>query len=214
MAKEELRKRSSFVSLAAFLQRAGLRAVGRYKDPVYGQHFEARSARYLSALSLPIDSLRFKIALENLRREWDLLNEDAALLPKPLELQNKMLDLAKSEEIARNLVDGMLNESPLAKLFGAILSSAREDGASKARIDFPSDGKPVKVWFEVGGAWKDTMNVPSSLAEPLRGVAVRASTASYSRVRPFMNSEKPLPDEVVFEWDGDHSLTMTLSTPN
>ncbi|MGI8923630.1 MAG: hypothetical protein ACR2HJ_06250 [Fimbriimonadales bacterium] len=58
------------VVILAFLQRVLNRPAGAFQYPIREKNVEPRAARYLKLLEAPPQSLGYKIALENLRREW------------------------------------------------------------------------------------------------------------------------------------------------
>lgn len=200
----ELRKRSLLVALAAFVARAFARSYGSAKPLRFGVDIKERARRYLSKLNTSEESLTFKIALENLRRECDLLMEEAALVPEGLELQRKVVALADRYEIAQELLREALNEPPVVKLFHAILAQAREAGSNQVQIDF--EANPIAVLTRAEGSWKEPMRIPSTLEEPLRGVIARVEGIGFGALARHIEGGAKLPREVTLKWIAPNRL--------
>ncbi len=71
---------------------------------MFGVEIEERAKQYLLVLNQDEKSLDFRIALENLRFESELLWEESALAPEGLELLRKLTELAERYEIVDGLV--------------------------------------------------------------------------------------------------------------
>jgi hypothetical protein len=195
-----LQQRSTLIAIVAFLERAFWRTLGREQNPQYGEDIVRRSTRFLNLLDRDEKSLAFKIALENLRREWDLLNEEAALVPEGLELQRKAVELAGRYEIADVLVRDMLTQPPIARLFNAILADAVKAGATQVKFDFTPDQVGFSVQMKVGLGWTEMMYLPAILQMPLRGVIARVEDIGYEVLRPRLESKSPMPTALEFSW--------------
>lgn len=208
-----LQKSSIPVAIAAFVQRAFGRSFGTYKDPEFGVGIEKRARRCLLLLNKDEKSLTFRIALENLRREFDLLMEESALVPEGLELQRKVVELAARYEIADLLVQEMLTQPPVVKLFTAILAEAQKAGAAEVQIDFRTNRDTFPVLQKTEGNWTEMMRVPGSLEEPLRGVIARVEGIGFAVLAPRLEQKHPLPTDLRFSWIDRQRLEITLDPP-
>lgn len=198
------------VAIAAFFQRAFQREFG-VEAPKPGEKLHARSARYLGQLDAPQESLRFKITPHNLSNEYDLLDEEAVTNEAALLLQLRIVELAAVNKATQKLAVQMLNEGPVSKLFAAILSQAERDGASAARIQFPSDQEDaILVHYRHGDKWLEAMTIPETLSAPLRGSAIRAEHATYDTLSPFMQLFDTMPNSVEFAWVSESVFEATL----
>lgn len=204
-----LKKRSIPIAVAAFLKRVLRRTVGMEPSSQYGENIAQRSKQLLDGLSLDEGSLAFKIALEELRREFDLLDEEAALIPEGLELQKKVVELAGRYEIADVLVRDMLTKPPVVRLFSCILVDAAKAGASQIKFDFLPDQEGFSVQLWVGLVWTDMMNLPTVLELPLRGVIARVEGLGYEAACP--RFQTPMPQNLEFRWRDRQQLVIHLS---
>lgn len=199
------------VGFLAFFQRIVDRRGGFWSE-AYGENLEARAQQYLPLLSLPTDSLRFKIALRNLARQYDLFSEDAVFSPSILELQAKTFQLAPSNEDAQAIALEQFTRPPISKLFSAIIRQASVDGFQEAQIDFRIDkwSKFPIFYLKEGSEPMEAMTIPKNLAQPLRGHALRVARAGYEATRPYMHEGNRLPKDVRFTWPETEVLNLTL----
>jgi hypothetical protein len=211
--KPNLAKRSIPVAIVAFLQRALARSLGSYRRPVCGVDIQKRAGRYLLDLNRDEKSLTFKIALENLRSESDLLDEESALVPEGLELQRKVVELADRYEIAAELVKEGLTQAPVARLMTAIFTEAQKAGSQHVQIDFNLNRGSFPVLYELAGNWTEMMRIPGNLEEPLRGAIARVEGIGFSVLAPHLELKQPLPADVRFTWIDSHRLDITMDPP-
>ncbi len=211
--QRNLVKRSIPVAIASFLQRAFGRSVGTHSNPEFGVGIEARAKRFLILLNKEEKSLTFRIALENLRREFDLLMEESALVPEGLELQSKVVELADRHEIADLLVREMLTQPPVVKLFNNILAKARKVGAPEVQIDFNAKGDTFPVLLNTGSNWAEMMRVPASLEEPLRGAIARVEAIGFAVLAPRLEQNHLLPTGLRFGWIDRQRLAISIDPP-
>lgn len=204
-----LQKRSIPIAVVAFLRSALRRAVGMEPSSRYGENIAQRSKQLLDDLSLDEGSLAFKIALEELRREFDLLNEEAALIPEGLELQRKVVELAGRYEIADLLVRDMLTKPPVVRLFSGILVDAAKAGATQIKFEFLPDQEGFSVQMQVGSVWTDMLNLPATLELPLRGIIARVEGLGYDAACPRIQS--PMPQNLEFRWRDRQQLVIHLT---
>ncbi len=206
-----MEQRSLKVRVLAFLGRALARSRGAYVTPCYGVNVEPRAARFLTALAWPPESLTFQIALENLLEEFDLLDEECAMMPKALELQARVIELADGHEAARSLTGRMLNEPPVARLFSAILGQASEGAARGVRMEFRPESVDVLFQPLDGLDWHEAMRIPVALSKQVKGIADRAVRVGYASMRRHLIAPQPLPEHVTFRWESDDRFEMELS---
>lgn len=148
--------------------------------------------------------------MQGLAGECDLFIEENAHEGTLLTLQLRVIELAESNETAREIAIEMLSRPPLAKLFSAILAQAVADGASRIRVCATGDSS-IHVHCFNGGMWQEAMTVPASLWLPLRGFVIRAEKAPFSAIRHFLHEPSRLPDSVLFNWTSDQELELTLT---
>jgi len=208
--KPNLEKRSIPVAIVAFLQRAFARSFGIYRSPEFGVDIQKRAGSYLLDLKRDEKSLPFKIALENLRRDSDLLEEESALVPEGLELQRKVVELADRYQIAAELVKEGLTQAPVAKLLLAIFMEARKLGGDKVHIHFNLKRGSFPVLYELAGDWTEMMWIPGNLEEPLRGAIARVEGIGFTVLAPYLEHKHPLPANVKFHWIDSQRLEIFL----
>ncbi len=211
--KPPLEKRSIPVAIIAFLQRAFARSVGIYRSPEYGVDIQKRAGRYLLDLRRDEKSLTFKIALENLRHDSDLLGEESALVPEGLELQRKVVELADRYEIAADFVQETMTQPPVARLLTAIFTEAKKAGSQHVQIDFNLKHGTFPVLYELAGDWTEMMRIPGNLEEPLRGAIARVAGIGFTVLSPHLEHMNPLPTDVRFNWIDSRRLDITIDPP-
>ncbi len=206
-----LQKRSIPIAIVAFLARAFGRSFGIYKDPQFGKGIEKRAKDYVVFLSKDEKSFLFRIALENLRRESDLLSEEVALVPEGLELHRRVVELANRYEVADRLATEMLTEPPLVKLFNGILAQALQDGANEVHINFNTTRDTFPVMLKVEGTWTEAMRIPACLEAPLRGVIARVEGIGFPVLAPRLSARVPLPQDLAFRWLDRQRLEIVIN---
>lgn len=211
--KPDLEKRSIPVAIVAFLQRAFARSLGIYKNPEFGVDIQKRAGRYLLDLKRDEKGLPFKIALENLRRDSDLLDEESALVLEGLELQRKVVELADRYQIAAELVKEAMTQPPVARLLTAIFTEAQKAGSRHLQIDFNLKRGNFPVLYELAGDWTEMMRIPGNLEEPLRGAIARVPGIGFTVLSPHLEHKHPLPANVRFNWIDSHRLDITIDPP-
>ncbi|MBX7134094.1 MAG: hypothetical protein K1X67_15580 [Fimbriimonadaceae bacterium] len=199
-SEPQRRKRSRWVSFVGFFQRALRRSFGLEQVRVPGQNLSPLASRYLAHLSAPPDSLRFRIALEELRHAYDLTgDEEQALIPEVRDLRTRIVALSSTEETAFEICQRDYSQSPIAKLFGAIVQLASE-ADSAVVVDFALSQDHFFVLGQENGKWKEDMRVPASLGPHLRGACVMAEHLGYTTFRALFVVKKPLREDISFQW--------------
>lgn len=109
---------SGLVQVIAFLGRSLRRQVGEVENPSNPDpsYLSRTAAAYLENLSKESGSLSRLVAIENLRREYNLLSEDYVDLPPLLELQLEVLRLSLDEPALKPIQHRILLEPPVAKI--------------------------------------------------------------------------------------------------
>jgi hypothetical protein len=199
-------KSAAMAKLLGFLARAaGVTSRERSTGTV-----EVRAGRVLGRLQRN-QELGTQMALQDLRWQRDLLEEEAALTPNGLALQARVIELASQYEQAALYVAEMLREPPVAKLWTAILARAFADGATAVRIELGDEAaRHIKISYLIAGAYQEAMTVPITLRQPLLGVVKRAEFVGYRALRPHLDPEAPLPDDVSISWSLDTTVDMFL----
>ncbi len=208
--RPNLQPRSKFIAALAFLQRLFERAIGAHENRRFGVAIAERSERYLMLLNRDEGHLTFRIALEHLRREYDLFFEESALVPAGLQLQRKLVDLAERYEIADQLVNKMFVEPPIARLFNAVVAEGAKQKASRIRIEFEPNrrGLPVQMLTEQG--WSEYMLLPYNLGEAFRGVIARVEGIGYAELYAYMGQPPEMPTYVSFHRNDPQHLEIEL----
>jgi type II secretory ATPase GspE/PulE/Tfp pilus assembly ATPase PilB-like protein len=205
-------KRSVLVAALAFLQRAFSRSMGLYRPPRFGEETEGRARQFHRQLQENASSLSFRLALEYLRQEEDLLSEEAALGPEALGLQRNLLELADRSEIADQLVTRMLTLPPVVKLFTALLSQAIKEDAAAIQIEFDTSQELIPVRMRQHDTWVDTVRIPIELARPLRGVIARIDGIGYDKLASRVGNTTPLPTKVKISWPNEHTVELIVES--
>ena len=163
---------------------------------------ERRANKYLERLSGRPNSLLFKIALHDLQSEHDLLDEEAVHTEYVLELQLLIIELAASDDTARAIATTMLNEPPIAKLFGRTVLGTLSDDAPVIRIRFDdeTDLDHVVIKYCKNGQWEIAATIPRDLSRALYGCAYRAEKAGYDSLLPLLANRGELPEQIRFIW--------------
>jgi hypothetical protein len=198
----------AWLQVLAFFSRIARRQTGELGQ--YGERTEERAAAYLTLLDAPRDSLKFKIGIINLEREFDVLDEEEALHPGVLALQLKVIDMAMTEPLLSNIRDEMGLKSPASRLFWAILDRASAEGIRTIRVllnrtpDFP-------VLFDKGEAgYSEATPVPSTLALSFRGIALRTERMGFRRYLQLVGSWPRAPRDAKFVWADQDVLEIHL----
>ena len=205
-----MEKWSKFVAFLSLFLRGQRNTFGIQKYPKPGENIEARASQYLTRLNSDEASLAFKIALEDLRTEYDLLFEEAALAPKGLELHRKVIELANRYEIANDIVRDSFIATPIGLVITVILAEAHAK-ATKIQLDFEGDGQSIIGRIHTKGDWEVNMEIPRALAPPLRGAIARMEAIGFAALGPHMNHDKPLPNDVEFFWLNPECVEITTS---
>lgn len=202
--------RPSIVEILAFFQRIIDRRGIPSIEP-YGKNLDERALRYFALLSLPIDSLRFNIAMRNLSRQYDLFSEDAVFSASVLQLQVRVFQLGGRNLNAHAVTVEQLSRAPMSKLFSAVVLQASADGFRNAQFDFHIDDcSPIRIFYKREGSLPvEAMTIPKNLALPLKGHAFRVDRAGFANVRQYMHEGDRLPEDVSFDWSVSNSLTLT-----
>jgi type II secretory ATPase GspE/PulE/Tfp pilus assembly ATPase PilB-like protein len=185
---------NGWIPVMAFLERA----FGAAPRPKYGENLETRAQKYLVAQSGPPDSLKFRIALEQLRREYDLLDEESALLADCLALQVKLMQIASANSVAHKICEEAYVNAPVCRLLAALLSQANHDGAKRFDIRIKTD--VIQVIFDIDGKAIEAMTIPKNLAAPLMGAIKRTEAVGYPAMCQFLYKHDDAPSEVNFDW--------------
>lgn len=98
------------------------------------QNVSPKSRRELGRLVGSRTSLRFRVALQQLRFDWDLLSAEAALNPDALRLRLRVLDLSADFRAAERLIRPCFDKAPLGRLFSVIVAQADQDGATQIEL--------------------------------------------------------------------------------
>ena len=211
--RPNLEKRSKLIAIVAFLQRTVGISFRSFQKSRFGVGIEKRARRCLSLLNTNEKGLTFKIALENLRFEFDLLMEEAALVPDGLELHRKVVELAERHEIADVIVREMFNRPPVVRLFFAILAEARNADASLVQFDLINKLDTFPVFYEVQGNRIEAMRIPSTLEVALRGMFARAEVIGFKVIAAHFEQNLSLPKDIGIKWINPQRLEITIDHP-
>lgn len=192
------------VSLLAFVQRAS----GFYPRGMPSVDVIRRATGILRDLSRSPDDLKFRLSLAQLPYHWDLLTEEATMVPEALQLQVRLIDLCQTVPAAMKQCREQF-EGPLGRLVAAILAQGWQDGASEAEVSF--DQSPTKIRYRVADDWIDSLTVPSTLSGSLRGKLRLIEEVSFSKVRPLFPPQIKLPNNVILHWETADRLNLRLS---
>lgn len=199
---------TSGINTLAFLQRAfGIRP--RYKP---FESIEGRAKQVLIALNSPVGSLRFKLALAHLRVEWDVTSVTFARVPDRLRLQNRLIELAPVDTIARTLCIRFLAEATLPGLFASILARAQAKQVQEVQIYIDkqdSQAFAVSEVTPVGLVQYGTL--PLEVGYRLLELFLIVDTAGYREVRPYLPRTLAGPENVLFKWITGNHVHITLS---
>lgn len=195
---------NSWIPALAFLERA----FGLHPRPKYGENLETRAQKYLVALSGPPDNLKFRIALEQLRQEYDLLDEESALLADCLALQVKLMQIASAHSVAYKICEEAYVNAPVCRLLAALLSQANHDGAK--RFDIRINADVIQVIFDIDGQAVEAMTIPKNLGAPLIGAIKRTEAVGYPAMCKFLYKHEDAPSKVNFEWISSDSCRIVL----
>lgn len=193
-----------WVPVLAFFERA----FGLHPRPTYGENLEQRAQKYLVALSVPSDSLKFRIAVEQLKRESDLLDEESALLADCLALQVKLIQIAQFNAIAHEICSKAYREAPVCRLFAALVVEAAKANASEISMQF--DSASIRVSHLVAGESTESMVIPKSLRDPLVGVIKRTAAVGYLAMSEFFKKRETDITKVAFDWPSADSCRILL----
>ena len=200
-------RRSHLARILAFCQRA----FGFHRRYRPFQNLSERSVRYLDRLNESRSSIRFEIAIQQLRYDWDLTTEEATRDDDALRLQLRVLELAGTHPDAERLLRPRLEESPLGRLFAAILAQGKEDSVGKITLLFPAGpDETIRVMRRTSKGESEAMTIPAALDEGLRDFLRLVVAAGYGKVKDYLCNGRGLPDDVAFAWTGQDRLTMTL----
>jgi hypothetical protein len=183
-----------WVPVLAFFERA----FGLHPRPTYGENLEQRAQKYLVALSVPSDSLKFRIAVEQLKRESDLLDEESALLADCLALQVKLIQIAQFNAIAHKICEEAFVNAPVCRLLAALIAKANKEGAKRLDVRFKTD--VIQVIFDIDGQAVEAMTIPENLRAPLVGAIKRTEVVGYPVMRSFIYKREDGPNDARFEW--------------
>jgi hypothetical protein len=159
--------------------------------PKPGEGLRKRAGQALLDLNKPEDSLAFRSQLQNLLREYDLFVEDGVHDEVVLALHKRITELADHNDTARTLLIQMCSESPVSKLFAAVLANAHADCAKEVRFDLIKEH--VTCVFIDGEKTTEAMTVPVTLWHSVTGFATRLAHCGYEALMPHMSDRVPLP---------------------
>jgi hypothetical protein len=211
----------------AFLKRAYLRTTGRW--PNWGVDVESRATQWLMFLENPSSSLGWRVELENLAFQIDLLLEEEALIDECLQLQLRVLELANEYEVVAEIRDGVMGcTTPMNRLVSAMIQQAIQGGASEIWVAFtrdranqfreeyslseppPAAGRDVasvlglpsgpEVYYLTGDGFHIAMMVPKNLSKALRGAFERIAAASQAGLLDRLVKMKMIPEGLEFTW--------------
>ncbi|MDR3692775.1 MAG: hypothetical protein P4L46_25570 [Fimbriimonas sp.] len=162
---------------------------------------DARAGRYLKRLETPDNTLRFRLLLETLRLQFDLLDEASALEPLSCKLQARIIELAPQFKTAKQMADRMLTETPIGVLFFGIVCQAYKSGSTCVRFEFPRNvAEAHRAQVLTVDGWVDAVSMPPDVGGPLRGYAARVEAIGYDTVREYITFRGSIPDKIAFHW--------------
>jgi len=119
-----------------------------------------------------------------------------------------MVELAPACPAAEAHCRELFSKTPTGHLFRALVAKAQIDQATNIEFSFAD---PIVVRYFVDGEWRAAATVPSTLESPLKGILRLVETAQFSRVKPFFESQRNLPEEIEFEGSAEGLVTLTLA---
>lgn len=186
------------------------RSIGLHRHE-FGQDIDQRAARCLDILKTPSQSLKFEIALENAKHEYDLWTEEAALTPNGLALQVQLFELAETYSSARAIIEKMLSLSLAPAVFRNILSEAAAKAISKISIRC---GDPIRVSFIDDGQDFEAGSLPQDVWPTLKGHMLLVQKVGLRRIDQFLPPSWPvndmLPEKAEIEWHGEDAAEIRI----
>ncbi len=183
----------SALKLIAFFQRIGERVTGKRKRFEFGSNLAQRSRWCLNQLSETRPPWRHRVALLNLDYDFDLLNEEHALVPEVLEFQLRVCLLAEIYPETREYIRNRNSFSPLQRLCFAAIAQAEQQRATGIAFNLQTGPNGcIAVLYYIDGAWHEAITGPADLESALRGCLMRLSRLGYPASKELIDI--PLPD--------------------
>lgn len=175
---------------------------------------EARIGWYLAQLERTPGDYGQCLAVFRLRRDWEVLNEEAALRKRPRQLQAALVRHRERLPFAANWIAQWAQRVPIAKLYSAILRQAASDQAGAVQFDFTHTISPeVVVRYFVNETWRDAITLPRPLGAPLRGFLMLVEEVGFSSVKPFLWLPDKVPDVLACRWIDENVLELRIDRP-
>jgi hypothetical protein len=175
------------------------------------ENLESRSERLLKRLEQPNGSLRFRMILQSLKLQFDLLEEETAIQPVSRALQVRIIELAPQFVTAREMAEMMLSDVPIGVLFFGIVCQAHKSGSRFVRFDFPTkddDRNRARILSDIG--WVDAVNMPQNVGNALRGFAYRIDGVGYEIAKNYIRFRGSIPATVEFHWLDSATLDLDI----
>lgn len=131
-----------------------------------------------------------------LRTECDLFDEEQATDEVVLQLHARILEIAETDETAKEIARDMLTLPPVAVLFAAVLSQAHNDGATEIRYELSPTGDQIDCVLLAGGELTEAMTIPHELWSPIYGFATRLRHVGYEHIAPHLRFPTAFPSAV------------------